>query len=862
MRIRSAHGLAALVAVALAVALLVVTAGSDRHTMSAEATSAPVDWQGLVGEPRPDVSVGQLSLVVLEAPSLSERVAAAGGRVSDRQERTWTRSVLAAQRQFITRMGLQGAQISTTFNFTRVLNGFAAPLDPRAIALLERAPEVEGVYPVRAAYPAAASSAIEDAFAPGTGRRPDAGLPGFDGRGVTVALLDTGVDAAQPILRGRIQPGIDVVDGEDDALAAPKPDDGSQLERHGTQLAGLLVGAGGPGGLAGVATGASILPIRIAGWQRDTTGAWTVFSRTDQIIAGLERAVDPSGDGDAHDAARVALVGVAEPFAAFADGPLAHAAAGATRLDTLVVAPAGNDGPAGPGFGSVAGPGGAPAALTVGAADLRPSTPQVRVVLRAGLEAVLDRVEPLGGGFAPAHALELELAGPRLPAPDAAPSEQAAALGLGNFFDARGYSRVAGKAALVPGGEDAGGTVRAAARAGAAAVLVYGRQLPPGSLGIDERVPVPVVDVPAAAARTMLRSLGRAVSTGVSLGAPQSEPSATVHEVAPFSSRGLSFDGRVKPELSAAGVELATSEPGANEDGSARYGTVNGSSAAAAVVAGSAALLAQARPELGAAALKSLLVSSARPLPHTSVAAQGAGVVDVGAAATTELATQPATLALGRANRPGWTSRRRLIVRNVSSRSVRVRVSVVDLGFSAARAEVTVSRKRLVLRPGATARFRVAARVARPPRGGPAAEGVIVLTPVGGRALRIPFAIAFDRTQAPLLEGIALSDSSFEPSDTQPSVLSLLAGRVTAAAGSEEVEPVERLDIELWTEDGKRIGVIARQRNLLPGRYTFGITGRDPGGAKLKPGRYRLRILAFPTPGGRRTARSLRFTIE
>src|SRR5205085_5770728 len=100
-------------------------------------------------------------------------------------------------------------------------------------------------------------------------------------------------------------------------------------------------------------------------------------------------------DGDAHDAARIALIGVAEPFAAFADGPLANAAAGAMRLDTLVVAPSGNDGPAGPGFGSVSGPGGAPASLTVGALDLRPRFGEARVVLRTGLHVEFDGTRPL-----------------------------------------------------------------------------------------------------------------------------------------------------------------------------------------------------------------------------------------------------------------------------------------------------------------------------------------------------------------------------------------------------------------------------------------------------------------------------------
>ena len=81
-----------------------------------------------------------------------------------------------------------------------------------------------------------------------------------------------------------------------------------------------------------------------------------MYGRTDQVLAGIEAAVDPDGNGDAHDAARLALVGVVEPDAAFTDGPLALACAGAQALDTLVVAPAGNDGPAGSSFGTVSGP--------------------------------------------------------------------------------------------------------------------------------------------------------------------------------------------------------------------------------------------------------------------------------------------------------------------------------------------------------------------------------------------------------------------------------------------------------------------------------------------------------------------------
>ena len=128
------------------------------------------------------------------------------------------------------------------------------------------------------------------------------------------------------------------------------------------------------------------------------------------MIDGLERAVDPNGDGDTHDAARIALLGVVEPFASFPDSPEAQAVDGAGILDMLVVAPAGNDGAAGPLFGSIAGPGGSPAALTVGATDPRLETSTARLVLRQGLAVMADAPLPLLGSTAPQHPLDLQVA--------------------------------------------------------------------------------------------------------------------------------------------------------------------------------------------------------------------------------------------------------------------------------------------------------------------------------------------------------------------------------------------------------------------------------------------------------------------
>ena len=67
-------------------------------------------------------------------------------------------------------------------------------------------------------------------------------------------------------------------------------------------------------------------------------------------------------------------------------------------------------------------------------------------------------------------------------------------------------------------------------------------------------------------------------------------------DVSAFSSGGLAFDGAPKPDVVAPGIGLATADAGLNPDGSPRYATATGTSAAAAVTAGAAALLVQARP--------------------------------------------------------------------------------------------------------------------------------------------------------------------------------------------------------------------------------------------------------------------------
>jgi subtilisin family serine protease len=852
MRTRSA-GIVVFCALIAAVAL--VAGGGP---VAGETSPRPLaSWVGLAGGERPRVAVGQRMLVVLRRASLAARVAAAGGRATGRQEREWTEAVLAGQNLLISRLGLEGVRIQTEFRYARVLNGFSAPLDARALTLLERAPEVAGIYPVRTAYPASLSAAASRRiFGVAGGHRPRRSLPGFDGRGITIALLDTGVDRTHPFLRGRISEGADIVGGSNDALAAPNPDSRSELESHGTEMAGLLVGAGGPDGLAGVAPGASVLPVRVAGWQRDATGAWSIYARSDQIVAGLESAVDPNGDGDAHDAARVALVALAAPFAAFADDPLSRAVAGARRLDTLVVVPAGNDGRAGPSFGVVSGPGGAPQGLTVGAVDSRRTIERVRVVVRVGLNVLLDELLPLGGAVAPSKPLSLSVATPR------PPRGRPPTPSLDDFFDARGVSLVAGRAALVAAGEAPQTRVEHAARAGAGAILVYGGRLPGGALGFDPAAATPTVELPPRTAATILAALARGGDVGVSIGRPSATENPGAGTVVPFSSTGLSFDGRVKPNLVAPGVALATAEPGDDATGAPRFGTVNGSSAAAAAVAGEAALLAEARPDLDAGALAGLLAESGRPIAGEPVTSQGAGLVDGGAAAAGEIAVEPWSLAFGGARGPGWHRTQTLLVRNVSTRPVGIRIRIERATEGAAAVRFSARPAHLLLRRGASVRIPLRARIASALEGTAPATGAVVVQPIGDQPLRIPWAITFGRPRRDLLGDVVLKPTVFRPSDVRPSLLAVQAGRVVRANGRDEIQPLDRLDITLWNRRGAKLGLLARLRDVLPGSYQFGLTGRSPAGALLDRGRYRLKLVAYPTAPGPATVRWVGFRIR
>lgn len=83
------------------------------------------------------------------------------------------------------------------------------------------------------------------------------------GAGVTVAVIDTGVNAEHIDLQGNVLRGKDFIDGDDDA----SPASSEEQATHGTEIASIIAGHGHGGGAAdgvmGLAPEAKILPIRV-----------------------------------------------------------------------------------------------------------------------------------------------------------------------------------------------------------------------------------------------------------------------------------------------------------------------------------------------------------------------------------------------------------------------------------------------------------------------------------------------------------------------------------------------------------------------------------------------------------------------
>src|SRR5205085_11426463 len=133
------------------------------------------------------------------------------------------------------------------------------------------------------------------------------------------------------------------------------------------------------------------------------------------------------------------------------------------------------------------------------------------------------------------------------------------------------------------------------------------------------------------------------------------------------------------------------------------------------------------------------------------VTAQGAGVIDAGAALAGEVGVEPWSLALGRAAGPGWHRSQTLVVRNLSTRPVGIRIRIERQTEGAAAVRFSARPAHLLLRAGATVRIPLRVTIASALQGTAPATGAVVVEPIGAPPLRVPSAIIFGRPRRDLL---------------------------------------------------------------------------------------------------------------
>jgi len=242
-----------------------------------------------------------------------------------------------------------------------LVNGVLASVPNLALGVLDAVPGLVvspdvAVSVAGASYESATATATVSATA--TTRAPAAVFPettgasqlvagGITGSGVSVAVLDTGIDPL-PDFAGRLIDGVDLSGGGN-----PFQDSYG----HGTFVAGLIAGNGASSGGAyvGEAPGANLVSVKVAG----ASGATDMAT----VIEGVAWVV--ANQGRDHIGVLNMSLG-AQPFTSTVLNPLDRAVEAAWNDGITVVTSAGN---AGPFNGTILSPGDDPLVITVGALD-------------------------------------------------------------------------------------------------------------------------------------------------------------------------------------------------------------------------------------------------------------------------------------------------------------------------------------------------------------------------------------------------------------------------------------------------------------------------------------------------------------
>lgn len=450
---------------------------------------------------------------------------------------------------------------------------------------------------------------------------------GTDGTGVTVAVLDSGIDYTHRNLGGAgtapayaaaygtsttdplnttrdgLFPTAKVIEGFDFVGEAwpngPRTEDPDpiDLESHGTHVADIIAGRSTDGTHRGMAPGAKLLAVKVC-------SAVATSCNGVALLKGMDYALDPNGDGDLSDSADVINLSLGSGYGQPEDD-LSFAATNAVRAGVVVVASAGNAA----NLPYVAGsPSTAVGVLSVAQTQV-PSARTYPLTINSPASAagVFPNTETLE--FAPVGA---GATGDVVFVGRGCPADSIAA---GSPEDAY-LASPAGKIALIDRGAcSVSLKVDRAAKAGATAVLIglvaAGDAVPFSYGGGDTFVPSLVIQ------QSLASSIKTALGSGpVNVSFSPAASIATVGGIVGSSSRGPAHGTHhIKPEIGAPGASV--SAQAATGNGETAFG---GTSGAAPMVAGAAALLVQQHPRFSPERIKALLMNSAETAVYSNPA--------------------------------------------------------------------------------------------------------------------------------------------------------------------------------------------------------------------------------------------------
>jgi len=231
-----------------------------------------------------------------------------------------------------------------------ILGGFSATMSGSALSDLAQSDTVGLVWGDGKIRMSSAPTSLYNTLAPNTAWRQSIRLNQvdsvYDGTGVTVALLDTGLTQSGD-LGNRVVARADLTADHD----------GYDRYGHGTHMAGIIAGTGAASGgqWKGVAPGVNLVSVKVAGPDGSTD--------VSVVIAGLQWVV---ANRYTYNIRVLNLAFGTDSVQSYSIDPLDYAVEQAWFSGILVVASAGNRGPGG---NTINKPGDDPFVLTVGAAD-------------------------------------------------------------------------------------------------------------------------------------------------------------------------------------------------------------------------------------------------------------------------------------------------------------------------------------------------------------------------------------------------------------------------------------------------------------------------------------------------------------